>query len=353
LDLNSTVAFLAGFEETGAELRDGMDHVRVGLIGCGGFQRHRVGNLLKVADARIAALADTSDDQMAMMAGAHPVTADLPRYHDYREMLERTEVDAVMIATPHTQHVDQIVHCLDHGVHTLCEKPMVTSVADAHRAIAARDKSGKQAMVSYQRHFQAEFRYIRDKILSGEAGEVTYISALQCQGWKKGTAGTWRQDPALSGGGQLNDSGSHLVDIMLWITGLQADSVSAFIDNRGTAVDIDSALSIRFRNGALGSITVVGDAPKWHEDITIWCKRMMFAIRQDHGLMVQYTDGDRFRAEHLMGGTTADQNFIDAIQGRGKVESPFECGLEVIRLTEAAWKSAASGGNAVSVDSLG
>jgi predicted dehydrogenase len=330
-----------------------MEQVRIGLIGCGGFQRYRVGNLLKVKEATVVALADCAADQITAMRNAHPATADLPAYEDYREMIEKSALDAVLIATPHTQHVDQILYSLEHGLHTLCEKPMVTTTSDAHRVIAARDKSGKQAMVSYQRHFQAEFRYIREKILSGEAGEVTYIAALQCQGWKKGTAGTWRQDLALSGGGQLNDSGSHLVDIMLWSTGLQAESVSAYIDNRGTAVDIDSALSIRFRNGALGTISVIGDAPKWHEDITIWCERMMFTIRQDQGLTVMYVDGNRFKAEALVGGTTADQNFVDAIQGRGKVESPFECGLEVIRLTEAAWKSGANGGNAISVDSLG
>lgn len=330
-----------------------MDKVRIGLIGCGGFQRYRVGNLLKVKDAEIVALADTSEEQIALMRSAHAATAQLPSYSDYKEMVAKGGLDAVMIATPHTQHVDQILYCLEHGLHTLCEKPMVTTVTDAHKVIAARDKAGKQAMVSYQRHFQAEFRYIREKILSGEAGDVTYIAALQCQGWKKGTAGSWRQDLGLSGGGQLNDSGSHLIDIMLWSTGLQAASVSANIDNRGTAVDIDSALSIKFRNGALGTITVVGDAPKWHEDITIWCTRMMFAIRQDQGLTITYADGSRFKAENLIGGTTADQNFVDAILGRGKIESPFECGLEVIRLTEAAWKSGENGGNTVSVDSLG
>lgn len=330
-----------------------MEKVRVGLIGCGGFQRYRVGNLLKVKDAEIAGLADTSDDQLDAMRAAHPSTANVPAYHDYREMIEKGGLDAVLIATPHTQHIDQILFSLDHGLHTLCEKPMVTTVADAHRVIAARDKANKQGMVSYQRHFQAEFRYIREKIMSGEAGEVSYIAALQCQGWKMGTAGTWRQDLSLSGGGQLNDSGSHLIDIMLWSTGLKAESVSAKIDNRGTEVDIDSALAIKFRNGALGTITVVGDAPKWHEDITIWCSRMMFTIRQDQGLAVQYADGSRFKAENLIGGSTADQNFIDAIQGRCKVESPFECGLEVIRLTEAAWKSAEVGGGSVAVDSLG
>ncbi|HJP84074.1 MAG TPA: Gfo/Idh/MocA family oxidoreductase [Fimbriimonadaceae bacterium] len=329
-----------------------MDEVRIGLIGCGGFQRYRVTNLLKVKEARIVALADTSDEQIALMRNAHPVTADVPAYHDYREMIEKSNLDAVLIATPHTQHVEQILYSLEHGLHTLCEKPMVTSTADALRVIAARDKAKKQAMVSYQRHFQPEFRYIRDRILSGEAGEVTYIAALQCQGWKKGTVGTWRQDPALSGGGQLNDSGSHLVDIMLWTTGLKADSVSANIDFRGTEVDIDSALSIRFRNGALGTISIIGDAPKWHEDITIWCQRMMFAIRQDQGLTVTHADGSRFKAEHLSGSGSADQNFIEAILGKCSVESPCECGLEVIRLTEAAWKSAQSDGESVKIDSL-
>jgi len=330
-----------------------MEQVRVGLIGCGGFQRYRVGNLLKVKEAAITALADTSEDQIANMCSTHAATSGLPCYSDYREMIQKENLDAVLIATPHTQHVDQILFSLENGLHTLCEKPMVTSTTDAKRVIAARDKSGKQAMVSYQRHFQPEFRFIREKILNGDAGPVTYLAALQCQGWKKGTAGTWRQDPALSGGGQLNDSGSHLVDILLWSTGLKASSVSAFIDNRGTAVDIDSAVSVRFANGALGTITVVGDAPKWHEDITIWCERMMFAIRQDQGLTITYADGTRMKAEHLAGGTTADQNFIDAILGRAKVESPLECGLEVIKLTEAAWRSAENGGNAVEVESLG
>jgi predicted dehydrogenase len=104
-----------------------MEQVRIGLIGCGGFQRHRVGNLLKVKDARIVALADTSDDQIAQMRNAHSATADLPAYHDYKEMIEKGSLDAVMIATPHTQHVDQILTSLGSGLHTLCEKPMVTT----------------------------------------------------------------------------------------------------------------------------------------------------------------------------------------------------------------------------------
>jgi len=213
-----------------------------------------------------------------------------------------------------------------------------------------RDEKKKIGMVSYQRHFQAEFRTIREKIASGEAGPVQYIAALQGQSWLRGVKGTWRQVHALSGGGQLNDSGSHLIDIILWSTGVSVDSVSAYTDNFGTEVDINSSLALKFKNGALGTLGVVGNGFGWHEDVTIFCENMVFYVREGKLTTLDRKD-NRYKAEHLGGGSTPDQNFIDAIQGITPCESPFESGLEVIRLTEAAWASAEQGGTAVSVTS--
>lgn len=324
-----------------------MDKVRVAMVGCGGFQRYRVGNLLQVKEAEIVALVDPSDEQIALMKEHRPQTADAPTFHDHKEMLEAVKPDAIMIATPHTQHVGQILDGLEAGVHVCCEKPLVTSVEDAHRVIAARDKAGKIGMVSYQRHFQAEYRYIREKIRSGETGPVQFIAALQGQGWLRGTKGTWRQQHALSGGGQLNDSGSHLIDIILWSTGVSADSVSAYGDNFGTEVDINSALSMRFKGGSLGTFSVVGNGFGWHEDVTIFCEEIVFYVREGK---LTYSDrkGNKFTAE-LTGSGTPDKNFIHSILGREQCESPFECGLEVIRLTEAAWQSMEKQGQPVAV----
>src|SRR4029079_13841875 len=83
------------------------------------------------------------------------------------------------------------------------------------------------------------------------------------------TAGTWRQKIALSGGGQFNDSGSHLIDILMGTTRLQADEVSARMEFFGGEVDINSAVHVKFNNGALGTVSIVGNAPTWHEDFTI------------------------------------------------------------------------------------
>ena len=325
-----------------------MDKVRVAMVGCGGFQRYRVGNLLKVKAAEIVALVDPSEEQTKLMREQHPSTFDLPSFTDHQAMLAEIKPDAIMIATPHTQHVGQIIDGLNAGAHVCCEKPLVTTVADAHTIIKLRDEKKLVGMVSYQRHYQAEYRLIKEKIASGEAGPVQFIVALQGQSWLKGTKGTWRQLHSLSGGGQLNDSGSHLIDIILWSTGVSVDSVSTYADNFGTEVDINSSVALRFKNGALGTLSVVGNGFGWHEDVTIFCENMVFYVRE--GKLTTVDRGDnRFKAEHLGGGSTPDQNFIDAIQGKAPCESPFECGLEVIRLTEAAWTSAEKGGTAVAV----
>lgn len=320
-----------------------MDSLRIGLIGVGGFARYRIGNLLQVPEARVVAMADTSREQIEQTKAKHPALADAKEYSDYKAMIAAGGLDAVMIQTPHTQHIGQMLDAFAAGLHVCTEKPMVTSVADAERLIAARDKAGKVGMVSYQRHFQPEFRYIREQIRSGAAGKVMYVQALLCQDWKRLTAGSWRQDPALSGGGQLNDSGSHLIDILLWMTGLRAESVQAICDNRGTEVDIDSSVTIRFRGGALGTLAIIGDTPGWHEDVTVCCENRAFYIREGK-LTILDSDSNKLKAEHLSGGSTPDKNFVEACLGRAECESPFECGLEVIRLTEAAWKSSESGG---------
>jgi predicted dehydrogenase len=320
-----------------------MSKVRVAMIGCGGFQRYRLGNLAKVEDAQVVALVDPEDHQIKLTVEKYPDLASAETFNDHREMLDKVKPDAVMIATPHTQHVGQILDSLGAGANVCCEKPLVTSVADAHRVIAARDKAGKIGMVSYQRHFQPEYRYIKQKVASGEFGPVQFIAALQGQNWLRGTKGAWRQVHSLSGGGQLNDSGSHLIDIILWSTGVSAASVSAYGDNFGTEVDINSALAMRCKNNALATFSVVGNGIGWHEDVSIFCEEIVFYVRDGKLTTVNRSD-ERVLHSDLGPGSTPDQNFIDSITGKAVCESPFECGLEVIRLTEAAWDSMEKGG---------
>ncbi|MDE2127828.1 MAG: Gfo/Idh/MocA family oxidoreductase [Armatimonadetes bacterium] len=321
-----------------------MAQIKIGVIGTGGMAQGHIKRLMEHEDAAVAALCDIKPQALERTIANHPGLEDVPRFADFGEMLRNTDLDAVQIITPHTVHYDQIIESLGAGLHVLTEKPMVCKVSHAHHVVKAVQESGKVLVLSYQRHYQPEFLYIRNAIKSGEYGPVQFVQGLQCQGWYRGCRGSWRQEMEWGGGGQLNDSGSHLLAVLLFVTGLSVNQVGAFIDNFDVPVDINSALSIQFDGGAQGNISVVGNAPSWHEDITIWCDRGVFYMRQGT-LEVCRPDGSRFKptAAELPKGDCPDDNFVDAILGRAEVGSPAIWGLRVIELTEAAWKSAASG----------
>jgi predicted dehydrogenase len=322
-----------------------MDKIRMGFIGCGGNATAHIGRALEMPETEVSALCDPSQDSLSRVKERYPALAELPTFGDYRQLLDQVALDAVEISTPHTLHFEQIMASLDRGLHVLTEKPMVCTVEHAHAVIEKAEAKGKILMIAYQRHLAPQFRYIRNQIMAGELGQIQFVSALQDQNWYRGTLGTWRQQLSLSGGGQLNDSGSHLLDILLWMTGLEVEEVQAFQQNFDSEVDINSALSLRFRNGALGNISVVGNSPAggmW-EDLTIWGSKAAVYLRNGQLTYKTALSNEAHTPANLPGGTTPDRNFADAVLGRDTVQVPPVCGLRVIELTEAAWESARSG----------
>ena len=320
------------------------DAVRVGLVGTGGMMRTHMRNLQSIHDAKVVALVDPDQGHIAGVLKQFPELASCHTYGDYKQMLDKEGLDAILIASPHFAHRDQILDGLRAGLHVLSEKPMVCTIEDAKLVMKAEKAAGKMVGVAYQRHTQAEFRFMKKCIESGAPGELQFISAFQGQDWLRGTKGSWRQVMEMSCGGQLNDSGSHLIDIILWVSGLKASRVTASIENFDSEVDINSALTIDFANGAMGNISVVGNCPVFWEDITFVCAEWSFFLR--NGKLTYCTGG---RGEILTldraqyGENNPTRNFIDAILGRQELLAPSVCGLRTIELTEAAWRSAASG----------
>ena len=317
--------------------------VKVGIIGCGGISGGHYKRLASVRAAKVVALCETNAKNLRRFAGFFPETEELPAFTDYREMIKRVDLDAVVICTPHTVHYEQIMYSLGRGLHVLIEKPMVCSIRHAKAVIKKAKAQKKVLAISYQRHFEPGFRYMKDLIAKGGIGKVQFVSAIQCQDWYKATRGSWRQDMSLSGGGQLNDSGSHLVDIVMWVTGLRIAEVYADIENFRSKVDINSSLTMRFTNGAQGSMSIVGNSPNWYEDHTIVGDKGVLYLRQGLGL-THIVDGNKqVKVRMKKCDTNHDKNFIDAVLGKCKSDVPAECGLRVIEVTEAAWRSAELG----------
>src|SRR5438309_1190831 len=112
-----------------------MDHVRLGLIGCGGFARYRISRMLEIPEVAIVALADPDADQIGRTCQAYQLLQGIPTFDSHRDMLEKVEMDAIAIATPHTQHFQQVLDSLERGKHVICEKPLVTSSGEARQLI--------------------------------------------------------------------------------------------------------------------------------------------------------------------------------------------------------------------------
>jgi predicted dehydrogenase len=325
--------------------------VRVLIVGVGGMGREHIEVLKHFEDVRIVGLVDPSHRSIAATRDRFPDLIEVPSFADVGDAVAAVEADAAVIVSPHSLHLDHGLACLDAGLHVLMEKPFVSGAANAELLLERALKKGRRLAVSYQRHLEGPYVYLRDLVRSGALGRILVISAYQAQRWLAGTIGSWRQDPALSCGGQLNDSGSHLLDVVLWITGLQPIEVSATIDNRGTRVDIDSAVSVRFDGGALATFVVAGsvlgsEAHDVWEDISIHGDNGTALYRV--GKLLVARDGSRdlieVPAEHLRPDGDPDRDFIDLIQGRvPEAAAPASCGLAVARLTEAIFQSAELG----------
>lgn len=325
-----------------------MDRLRFGFVGAGGISHGHAERLTRSGEAEIVAIAEPnpgSVESFCRRTGLRPRV-----YATHTEMLGSERLDCALIASPHTAHFEHGRACIQAGLHVLCEKPMVCRTSDAEALQQIIATSGRVFMISYQRHTEPRYLWMKQQVDSGRLGALSYLAAISCQEWLWITKGTWRQDPGLSGGGQLGDTGSHFIDVLTWIGG-PVEQVTALQDFRGTSVDINSGVAFRFASGALGTFTVIGDAHCWWEDWTISGEKGTIFLRNGRLLLAVMGQGVHEVTDAELPPATAnvDQAFLDAVRGRAPVLVPASIGLGVIQLTEAAWRSAADGGRPVRI----
>lgn len=321
-----------------------MSRVRIGMIGCGGMARYH-GHLWKqVEGAEIVALADPSAENITRYVREVYNGKDAPpTFADHGTMLAEVPLDAVMIISPHAYHFAQATEALDAGCHVLVEKPMVINTGDAQALIAHAKAKGKVLSVAFPGPFSTEFQYIRSLIANGELGEIQLIQGTCAQPWIQHVNGTWRAVQALSGGGNLYDSGAHMFNAMLYLSGLSAEEVFAFTDNKGYDVDIVGSVAIKFSRGALGAAAVSGNAAVFEQGLYIQGSKGSVKCSIYGGDMTVWVGEHKVKYPIVPQTTSLHQNFIDCINGRAETPSPGILGLRQARLMDAIYESARTG----------
>lgn len=315
------------------------------LVGCGGMANWHAQQLQKIPEAKVVALVDTLCDQTVSFKQKY--FPEAVEFDSYEKLLERppAKLDAVVLVTPHTQHYPQAKAALLRGVNVLVEKPMVTSSEHAYDLWRTVQRSGKLLGITFQAPYTPEYQCLARMRDSGKLGKISLISGWLSQGWMNATRGKWRQDPSHSGGGQLYDSGAHVLNGIMWIVNSPVIEVACFYDKCGTQVDINGVAILRFQNGTMGSICIGGGGVHWDTSIHLQTDRLV-AKTGPHGgwLDLAGASGRKIypqieESDHPAAGTP-HLNFVKALLGKEKLISPVRYGVLLSALMDALYESA-------------
>jgi UDP-N-acetyl-2-amino-2-deoxyglucuronate dehydrogenase len=231
---------------------------RFGLVGCGGIGNTHADALALLNEAELLAVCDVD------IGRARETAAKQGLKHAFgsaEEMLEAVTVDAITVATDHKHHFAPAMAALQRGVDVIIEKPITTSLEEAHTLLETANARGVKLGGMFQRRFFPAALRVHRAIEEGRIGRVAVAECLALLGrdrayfaqdaWR----GTWKGE----GGGALMNQAIHMIDMLLWMVGVPTEVYGRWATlKHGDYIDVEdsSCAVVSFENGALATITV-------------------------------------------------------------------------------------------------
>ena len=230
-----------------------MRKIKWGVIACGGIaDRRTLPGMMLSETAELVAVMDVNSafaEKCKEMYGAKYA------FTNYEDLLALDEIEAVYIASPVFCHKEQALAAAKAGKHILLEKPMGLTVADSEEIIAACDEAGVKLGTGFMMRFHAYHQAIKQIIADGVIGDIVSMRA-QFTCWYPEMENCWRQDKTLSGGGALMDMGIHCIDLLQYLSGLEAVECVGFAQHQTFNYSADDSASVlmKMNNGALAYV---------------------------------------------------------------------------------------------------
>lgn len=348
----------------------------VGIVG-GGFMAEVHSRAARAAGARLVAVSSSSPDRAIAAADRLGIERGV---ESLDALLEDPLVEVVHVCTPNAAHAEQAERVIAAGRHVVCEKPLATTVADATRLTHAAAAAGVVASVPFVYRFHPLVREARTRVAAGESGRLLTFVASYLQDWLlEQSDDNWRVDAASGGRSRaFADIGSHLVDLVEFVTGDRVSRVAAsartFFADRAehSAVTTEDAVAatVETVSGAIGTLLVSQVAPgrknRLHVEIAGTAESIVFDQEQPEtlwlgrraGTTVLPRDAEQLSADaarlvtvpsgHAQGYQDAFNAFVAdsyaAIRGDRPEGLPvFADGLRAAVLTEAVLDASESG----------
>ena len=222
-----------------------MARLKIGLIGCGNIaQQAHIPNLLRHRKAELVAFADINRSQRDLAAQRAPRAL---AFSDYEQLLEKCDLDAVMICAPNLLHADMTIAALKNGVNVYLEKPLATRLDDARLVMRAWQSNRAVGVMGFNFRFNPLYQAVRERVTSGELGELLIVRSVfstapkNLPGWKLTRRG---------GGGVLLDLASHHLDLIRYFFSQEIAEVLAIVESRRSENDT-AWVQLRLANGLM------------------------------------------------------------------------------------------------------
>ncbi|HSQ04285.1 MAG TPA: Gfo/Idh/MocA family oxidoreductase [Burkholderiales bacterium] len=197
-------------------------------------------------------------DKVRALAAQH----GLKLSEDLGDALADPRVQAIVLATPHSLHADQIVQVAAAGKPVFCEKPLALKRADAERAIAAIKKAGVPIGVGQNKRFWPSMTQLRRVVASGLLGDILHIEGHYSNENSSNFFAPWRDLPSETPGAGMTGTGIHILDAFVNIGGPVSNVSAQFISHRGGHDPRDTiSVMFRFRNNLSGFLGAVRPSP--------------------------------------------------------------------------------------------
>lgn len=324
-----------------------MEKTKVGVIGLGGIaQLVHLPNIAKLSNAEVTAVSEIDKRRLTVIADKFKVSN---RYSNYEDLLENSDVDAVIIATPTSSHSEVAIKSLNYGKHILVEKPFVRSYEEGKPVIEAAKKANKLVIVGMNLRHRPDAMLLKSVISSDEIGKIFYIKG----GWirRQSSDQAWFMQKGEAGGGVIIDLGIVLLDLSLWLLDYpKVETITTQNFYQNTKNIEDSSISfLRCNNSRLISLETSWSLPMEKDShyFTVYGTKG-YATLNPFRIYKKYEDqyieigssqtespAVLFQKSYL----NELKSFIGAIRGNNPVVSSGEEAIERIKIVEAMYKS--------------
>jgi UDP-N-acetyl-2-amino-2-deoxyglucuronate dehydrogenase len=327
--------------------------IRLAIVGCGRISKNHFESIrVHTADVELVAVCDVDP----VVLSKHEKEKKVPGYLDLRQMLIKEDIDLIVLCTPSGFHPEQAIIGAEYGVNVMTEKPMATQWQEGLKMVEACAAAGVRLFVVKQNRRNPTLQLLKRAIEEKRFGKIHMVnlnvfwtrpqSYYDQAPWR----GTWEMD-----GGAFMNQASHYVDLLDWLIG-PVEAVQAMMSTtRNIEVEDTGVLNIRWRNGALGSmsvtmltypknlegsITILGEKGAARiggvavNDIQIW----EFDETKEYDSSIEHVNYET-NSVYGFGHPLYYKNVVDVFRGDAEPETDGHHGLASLELLISAYRS--------------